>query len=106
MVSVNVCHDPHSPGVHLAAGIVAGLMTTTVTNPIWVVKTQAQLMVQVSEGGRRPAGASALSVLRSIWRTEGFFGFFRGVSASYIGEQQRSASGPIADTTAKRANIE
>jgi hypothetical protein len=94
-------------GVHLTAGVLAGLVTTTVTNPLWVVKTQAQLLVQEvqAQGAMASAGIAAapavqtaavtaaragrlpsMAVARNIWRTEGVRGFFRGVSASYVGE--------------------
>lgn len=94
-------------GVHLTAGILAGLVTTTVTNPLWVVKTQAQLLVQevqATAAMAAPTGIAAapgvetaavaaaragrlpsMAVAKNIWRTEGVRGYFRGVSASYVG---------------------
>lgn len=54
-----------------------GVVTTTVTSPIWVVKTQMQLESGV------PMKASRC--IRQIYRLDGFRGFYRGLTASYAG---------------------
>lgn len=79
-----------SPLVHLGAAVIAGVMTSTGTNPIWVVKTRLQLSAQ-----KRQAVAGATAVPRpprsaygmtmDIIRTEGLKGLYRGLSASYLG---------------------
>lgn len=67
---------------HLLAGTGAGLMTSVVTNPIWVVKVRLQL-----QGGRgdvvgtRPY-AGFVDGLKSIAREEGVRGFYRGIGPS------------------------
>lgn len=75
-----------SPLVHLGAAVVAGVMTSTGTNPIWVVKTRLQLSAKKREEtlGRR-VSPSAWSVTKDIVRTDGIRGLYRGLSASYLG---------------------
>jgi solute carrier family 25, member 33/36 len=68
--------------VSFASAILAGVATSTATNPIWVVKTRLQLDKSVT-GARRYK--NSLDCLAQIWRQEGFKGFSRGLSASYLG---------------------
>ena len=55
-------------------------MTSTCTNPIWVVKTRLQL----SAGQAQPF-QSSMHCITHILRTEGIRGFYKGLSASYLG---------------------
>lgn len=64
------------------SAILAGLVTSTATNPIWVVKTRLQLDKSTS-GTRRYK--NSLNCVSQIWRQEGLKGFSRGLSASYLG---------------------
>ncbi|KJA22815.1 hypothetical protein HYPSUDRAFT_164106 [Hypholoma sublateritium FD-334 SS-4] len=66
--------------VHLAAAAAAGIATGTATNPIWVVKTRLQL---AQSGGAVLDGSVAC--VRRILREEGVRGFYKGLSASYLG---------------------
>jgi len=74
--------------VHLAAATVAGIVTGTATNPIWVVKTRLQL-----ETGNRSSPKSKAQrgfggswhMIKKIMREEGARGFYKGLSASYLG---------------------
>lgn len=66
--------------VHLSAAACAGIATGTVTNPIWVVKTRLQLEHQA---GKLPGGS--LEMIKRILREEGLRGFYKGLSASYLG---------------------
>jgi solute carrier family 25 protein 33/36 len=69
-----------SAPVHLASAITAGIATTTVTSPIWVVKTQIQL-------DTRPGKSLSPSrYIRRIYTQDGLRGFYRGLTASYAGE--------------------
>jgi solute carrier family 25 protein 33/36 len=78
--------------VHLLSAATAGIATSTATNPIWVVKTRIQLDQSVR---RRPglpvlapsnaAVLGSLATIRHIWAHEGLKGFYRGLSASYLG---------------------
>ncbi|KAF2861487.1 mitochondrial carrier [Piedraia hortae CBS 480.64] len=68
--------------VFLLAGICAGMITGTATNPIWVVKTRLQLDKEQA-GGRKYK--NALDCIRKTVRMEGIRGLYRGLSASYLG---------------------
>lgn len=75
--------------MHLCAAAIAGIATGTATNPIWVVKTRLQLEANTrnsatTNGGQRFAGGSWLMIKR-IMREEGVRGFYKGLSASYLG---------------------
>ncbi|CAD6902505.1 unnamed protein product [Tilletia controversa] len=85
-----------TPLVHLSAAAVAGVVTATATNPIWVVKTRLQLEASRSKPGSgvSAATAAATSVPRplnsfqltlSIMRSDGIKGMYKGLSASYLG---------------------
>lgn len=60
---------------HFASSMMAGLVTTTITNPIDVVKTRMFV------GGSKYTGA--LQCAQDVMRKDGLFGFMKGWSASY-----------------------
>ena len=66
--------------VHLSAAALAGIITGTATNPIWVVKTRLQLV----QGDKKVLGGS-WNCIKKIMREEGIRGFYKGLSASYLG---------------------
>jgi solute carrier family 25 protein 33/36 len=69
-----------TPMVHLISAATAGIVTSTATNPIWVVKTRLQLQGQ---GTRRYT--NSLDCTMHILREEGIRGLYKGMSASYLG---------------------
>jgi len=77
--------------VHLSAAAFAGIITSTCTNPIWVVKTRLQLAqdhgvaAAASSSSTKSVANGSLSMIRNIFRQEGFRGFYKGMSASYLG---------------------
>ncbi|XP_059085879.1 solute carrier family 25 member 36-like [Tigriopus californicus] len=69
-----------TPFVHLISAGVGGFCSATATNPLWLVKTRLQL--------DRSCGNNSLTFTRctiNIYNTLGFFGFWKGVTASYWG---------------------
>ncbi|QPC64704.1 hypothetical protein HYE67_006935 [Fusarium culmorum] len=70
-----------TPGDYFVASALAGASTTTLTNPIWVLKVR---MVS-SDRGSRGAYPSMLAGARSILQTEGIRGFYRGLGISLVG---------------------
>jgi solute carrier family 25 protein 33/36 len=79
--------------VHLCAAAIAGIVTGSATNPIWVVKTRLQLSASdrslpMSSSPPPPPGSpggSVFSTITQIAREEGVRGFYKGLSASYLG---------------------
>jgi len=82
--------------VHLTAAAIAGILTGTATNPIWVVKTRMQLSASEQLQKKAPAyfqsngktasfaGGSWITI-KQIAREEGIRGFYKGLTASYLG---------------------
>ncbi|OAD77190.1 hypothetical protein PHYBLDRAFT_165679 [Phycomyces blakesleeanus NRRL 1555(-)] len=73
-------HGKETPVVHLVSAATAGIVTSTATNPIWVVKTRLQLQSTTTR-----QYTSSLDCLLHIFRQEGIKGFYKGMSASYLG---------------------
>lgn len=74
--------------VCLAAAL-AGISVSTVTNPLWVVKTRLQLDKEIAEK-KGQAGATRMyrnswDCIRQVVHKEGFRGLYKGMSASYLG---------------------
>ncbi|RDW63874.1 hypothetical protein BP5796_10376 [Coleophoma crateriformis] len=74
--------------VQLGAAAIAGIATSTATNPIWMVKTRLQLDKSVAER----AGGKAVRMYKNSWdcvkqivRNEGIKGLYKGMTASYLG---------------------
>lgn len=70
-----------STQVHMISAGAVGFTAITATNPIWLIKTRLQLDAR-NKGERR---MSAWECIRRVYTTDGFKGFYRGMSASYAG---------------------
>lgn len=64
------------PVIHMTSAASAGFVSCTATNPIWLVKTRLQLSKEQM---------TVRDCMKNIWRTSGFFGFYKGITASYVG---------------------
>jgi len=77
-----------SSWIHLSAAAMAGIITSTATNPIWLVKTRMQL--QSNNGATASSGLpvyrNSFHCLVQVGRTEGLRGLYKGLSASYLGK--------------------
>jgi solute carrier family 25, member 33/36 len=71
-----------SSPVHMASAAAAGIVSNTLTNPIWLMKSRVQLQAGASATDPRAYRGYADAVVK-IFREEGVRGFFRGLSASY-----------------------
>jgi len=70
---------PNGSGVYLLAGCAAQFVNSTVTNPLWFVKTRLQL--NFSHGKE----TSLLETVRQAYQENGIRTFYRGLRASYLG---------------------
>lgn len=72
---------------HLSAGVIAGVLTCTATNPFWVIKTRLQLdrLWDPTTGMRSRRYKNSVDCVRETVRQEGIRGLYKGLSASYIG---------------------
>ncbi|CAG9831810.1 unnamed protein product [Diabrotica balteata] len=76
---LNGVMPPDSPIVHVCSASCAGFMASTLTNPIWFVKTRLQLDFN------RNSNVTAMQVVRRIYASSGILGFYKGITASYMG---------------------
>lgn len=74
--------------VQLWAAVAAGVITSTATNPIWLVKTRLQLDKSVAEKAGDLASRrykSSWDCVKQVVKQEGIYGMYKGMSASYLG---------------------
>ena len=72
-----------SPPNALIAGFFAGIVGNTLTNPIWMVRTRMQLLIDHTAGQRQYTGY--VDAITTIFKEEGLGGFYKGITASYWG---------------------
>lgn len=72
-----------SSPTHMMSALTASWSVSTITNPIWFMKTRLQLDLTAS-GQRR----KIKDVIKEVYQNEGIRGFYRGLSASYIGASE------------------
>ncbi|KAI0791932.1 mitochondrial carrier [Abortiporus biennis] len=88
IIANNFNNGQENSWVHLVAAACAGIATGTATNPIWVVKTRLQLdahTLQTSQPGQSKMLGGSWNTIKQIMREEGIKGFYKGLSASYLG---------------------
>ncbi|KAG5181671.1 mitochondrial carrier domain-containing protein [Tribonema minus] len=70
---------------HIVAGLSAGATANTITSPIWMVKTRMQLLASIDAAHGQVAYRGYRHAIQTIYRQEGFRGFYKGLTASYWG---------------------
>jgi len=75
---------PNSSSSHLISAVFAGIISSTVSNPIWMVRTRLQ--IPATAGQKSYSGVK--DVVSSIWEDEGLAGFFKGVTGAYWGASE------------------
>ncbi|CCC68298.1 hypothetical protein NCAS_0B02140 [Naumovozyma castellii] len=70
-----------TPLIHLMSAATAGWATSTATNPIWMIKTR----VQLDKAGTTRKYKNSWDCLKTVLKSEGIYGLYRGLSASYLG---------------------
>jgi len=77
-----------SAWVVLCAAAMAGIVTSTATNPIWLIKTRLQLdknVVEKTGGIASRRYKNSWDCIKQVVRQEGIRGLYKGMSASYLG---------------------
>lgn len=64
-----------SPIVHILSAFCAGFAASTAANPLWMIKTHLQLYHKMT----------VTECVKKIYRTSGLIGFYKGITASYVG---------------------
>jgi len=76
------------PWIHMLSSFCAGFCSTTVTNPLWMVKTRIQLESKkyTATGEALPLKyKNAFQTAKTIYKEEGLKAFSKGLAASYVG---------------------
>ncbi|XP_051920784.1 mitochondrial folate transporter/carrier-like [Hippocampus zosterae] len=76
-------HTELSATEHLVSAAEAGILTLTITNPIWVTKTR--LILQYSSDSTSKQYKGMLDALFKIYRTEGVSGLYKGYVPGLFG---------------------
>ncbi|EEB05156.1 pyrimidine nucleotide transporter [Schizosaccharomyces japonicus yFS275] len=71
-----------STQIHLISAAIAGVVTSTVTNPIWLVKTRLQLD---KRSGNSIRYKSSFDCIVKTVQEEGIRGLYKGLTASFLG---------------------
>ncbi|KAF1811078.1 mitochondrial carrier [Eremomyces bilateralis CBS 781.70] len=90
--------------VHATSAACAGIITGTMTNPIWVIKTRLQLDKSNAEKGGGRQYRNALDCTIKTIRGEGIKGLYRGLSASYLGVTESTLQWVLYEQAKKRLN--
>lgn len=88
----------NSPLVHIMSASCAGFVSATLTNPIWFVKTRLQLDYNAN------AKQSVTECVRRIYATQGLIGFYKGITASYVGISETVIHFVIYEALKKKLN--
>ena len=63
----------NSPMNHLISAFVAGGVSNTIMNPLWMVKTRYQLFMKSVQNGIVQAPQTYSSIIKDIWKKEGTY---------------------------------
>ncbi|WVW80794.1 hypothetical protein I302_102781 [Kwoniella bestiolae CBS 10118] len=92
----NASHGPlqgNTAIVHIFAAMTAGATGTIMTNPLWVVKTR--FMAQAGTTDPSSRYRTTIGAIRSIYRTEGFRAFYKGLLPSLMGVSHVAVQFPL-----------
>jgi solute carrier family 25, member 33/36 len=87
MISHTLNSDKEAIWVHLLAAATTGIVTSTATSPIWLVKTRLQLDKALAEDSSGKTGRkykNSVDCVRQVIREGGVRSLYRGLSASYL----------------------
>lgn len=70
-------------GEGIVAGLIAGTVTTLVTNPVWTVQAYQSTRGVTNEAGKKEK-PTAMSALKDILKQDGVKGLWRGIGPALI----------------------
>ncbi|KAK6465368.1 mitochondrial carrier domain-containing protein [Scheffersomyces coipomensis] len=79
-ITENFSNGQEATWIHLVSGINAGFVTSTATNPIWLIKTRLQL-----DKTKGKHYKNSWDCLKHVVKNEGISSLYKGLSASYLG---------------------
>ncbi|CAN6599724.1 mitochondrial nicotinamide adenine dinucleotide transporter 2 [Trichomonascus vanleenenianus] len=88
-ISTKFNNKEEATWVHLLAAANAGIVTSTATNPIWLVKTRLQLDKSAKSDNMRKY-KNSWDCITKVVKKEGIRGLYKGLSASYLGVVESS----------------
>ncbi|WVW82682.1 hypothetical protein I302_104693 [Kwoniella bestiolae CBS 10118] len=84
-------NSPHSTsalstGEGIIAGMIAGSITTLVTNPIWTIQTKqsTQSVIETKQGESKKIKPGMIEAANEIFEKDGLKGFWRGIGPALI----------------------
>jgi len=82
-----VKHGGEVPWIHMASAAVAGAASATFTSPIWLIKTRMQLQSDAvgANSNTLRKYKNSFDCAKHVLKEEGVRGFYKGLSASYLG---------------------
>lgn len=87
-LSRNFNNNNEATWIHLVSAACAGVVTSTATNPLWLLKTRLQLdKVQGEKLGTRMY-RNSWDCLVKVVKTEGVTALYRGLTALYLGSAE------------------
>ena len=83
-------HQKESSLIHLVSAAIASFSVSTVTNPLWLVKTRMQLQQKEIKSGKTkaPKYKHSIHCFQVVWKEEGLRGLYKGITASYLGKNE------------------
>lgn len=88
----------NSPLVHIMSASCAGFVSATLTNPIWFVKTRLQLDYNSN------TKMTVTECVKRIYESQGIRGFYKGITASYVGISETVIHFVIYEALKKKLN--
>jgi solute carrier family 25 (mitochondrial folate transporter), member 32 len=89
-------HSLSTPVVNLCAAVSAGAIGDVLTNPFWVVRTRIQTLALHPEAHLSP-DISTLQMMQTIYSTEGWHAFYKGLGASFLGLSHVAIQFPLCE---------
>lgn len=85
-ISKNFNNNNEATWIHLLSAANAGIVTSTATNPIWLVKTRLQLDKFNKHNKRQYK--NSIDCFVKVLKNEGIGALYKGLSASYLGSAE------------------